>query len=125
MGVWSTGCRGTARLQAVAVDGLVRVPLAAFTPDPQGGPARSLIVEVQGLPAPVVVFRNAAGECTALLMRCTHRGAELQLAGDRLDCPAHGSVFTDQGNVLEGPADVPLHRFPVTVTETDLLIRTA
>ncbi|MBP9080707.1 MAG: Rieske (2Fe-2S) protein [Flavobacteriales bacterium] len=121
------GCMGVAHVQAAPVNGVAAVPLHAFTMERKGEQVvrRSIVVDVQGLPAPIVVFRNGEHNHIALLMRCTHRGAELQLAGDRLDCPAHGSVFSDQGEVMEGPADAPLRRFPVTASGTDLLIRLA
>ncbi|MCC6841143.1 MAG: Rieske (2Fe-2S) protein [Flavobacteriales bacterium] len=123
-GVFTAGCHGAARLQAAAVDGMVQLPWSAFGPDPKA-PARSIVVEVEGLPAPIVVFHNGDAGPIALLMRCTHRGAELHLAGDRLDCPAHGSTFTAQGAVIEGPADRPLQRYPVERTDTGFVIRIA
>jgi Rieske Fe-S protein len=46
-------------------------------------------------------------------MKCTHQGTELQVFGDRLQCPAHGSEFTLDGNVKNGPADTALRTFPV------------
>ena len=79
-------------------------------------------MEAAGLKAPVVVFRTNDREHTALQMLCTHKSAELNVAGDQLTCPAHGSSFSNKGAVLEGPASDPLKRYPVTYVGDDLLI---
>jgi Rieske Fe-S protein len=42
--------------------------------------------------------------------------------GDRLVCPCHGSEYDLLGRVLEGPAERPLTRFPVSVEGDDLVI---
>jgi Rieske Fe-S protein len=55
-------------------------------------------------------------------MRCTHQGTELQVFGDRLQCPAHGSEFTNTGMVQNGPADDPLRTFPVRIEANTLKI---
>jgi Rieske Fe-S protein len=55
-------------------------------------------------------------------MQCTHQGTELQASGDVLQCPAHGSEFNNKGQVTNGPADNGLRTFPITVTNTELLI---
>jgi Rieske Fe-S protein len=48
-------------------------------------------------------------------MKCTHQGTELEVYGDRLQCPAHGSEFTKYGIVQNGPAEEHLRIFPVLV----------
>jgi Rieske Fe-S protein len=55
-------------------------------------------------------------------MRCTHQGAELQVFGDKLQCPAHGSEFSSKGAVQNGPADNTLRTFPVTIEKNQLKI---
>jgi Rieske Fe-S protein len=81
-----------------------------------------IVVQHDSLKYPVCVYRFGATEYTALLMRCTHQGAELQVFGDRLECPAHGSQFDDKGQVKNGPADTNLRSFPVTVQNNNLHI---
>ena len=67
-----------------------------------------------------LVFREARvalmhinGEHYALSMVCTHLGCTLNVTGERLSCPCHGSEFDTQGRVLKGPADRPLRRLRV------------
>ncbi len=97
------------------------LPLTAFT-DKQGKALPYVVVSNVQLKQPLAVFRNEEGGYRALLMRCTHRGVELNLSGDRLECAAHGSVFDNQGAVLEGPASSPLRTFPVREAGGRLLI---
>lgn len=81
-----------------------------------------LIVRHDELQYPICVYRISAMEYTALLMRCTHQGAELQVAGDQLTCPAHGSEFDKTGMAVQTPAVEPLRRFPVVVNDKKLFI---
>ncbi len=81
-----------------------------------------VIVQNDLLQYPVCVYRFNENEYTALWMRCTHQGAELQVFGDKLQCPAHGSEFDNRGGVQGGPADVKLRTFPVTIENNQLNI---
>ena len=71
---------------------------------------------------PICIYRLNDNEYTALWMRCTHQGTELQVFGDKLQCPAHGSEFNNKGNVHNGPADQGLRTFPVIVENNKLII---
>jgi Rieske Fe-S protein len=55
-------------------------------------------------------------------MKCTHQGSELQVFGDALQCPSHGSEFDKHGGLLNGPADKPLRTFPVKIENDQLKI---
>jgi Rieske Fe-S protein len=81
-----------------------------------------VIVRNEALQYPVCVYRFGENEYAALLMQCTHQGTELQVSGDRLQCPAHGSEFDNRGIVKTGPADKGLRSFPVTVSSNQLFI---
>ncbi len=81
-----------------------------------------VVVQHESLKYPVCVYRASKTEYTALLMRCTHQGAELQVFGDRLECPAHGSQFSNTGKVQNGPADTNLRSFPVRVDDNQIYI---
>ena len=71
---------------------------------------------------PICIYRNNEKDYAALWMRCTHQGAELQVFGDKLQCPAHGSEFNNQGGLQSGPADIKLRSFPVSIENNQLKI---
>lgn len=81
-----------------------------------------LIVRNDALQYPICVYRFSSTEYSALWMRCSHQGTELQASGDFLQCPAHGSEFNNKGKVTNGPADNHLRTFPVTVNNNKLFI---
>jgi len=60
-----------------------------------------------------VALMQANGEIYALSLVCTHLGCTLNVTGERLSCPCHGSEFDRQGRVLKGPADRVLRRLVV------------
>jgi Rieske Fe-S protein len=86
------------------------------------GPRAYVIVTHPDLQYPVCVYRLGDNDYSALLMRCTHQGAELQVAGDQLSCPAHGSTFNKHGKVTQSPAAEDLRTFPVSVAGNKLFI---
>ena len=90
----------------------------------KGGTTNSsfLIVRNEALKYPICIFQINDQEYTALWMRCTHQGTELQASGDVLHCPAHGSEFNNSGQVRNGPANTALRTFPVTVTGNAIFI---
>ena len=81
-----------------------------------------IIVRNDALQYPVCVYRFGENDYSALWMRCTHQGTELQASGDRLQCTAHGSEFDNRGLVKTGPADKSLRSFPVTVSNNQIFI---
>jgi nitrite reductase/ring-hydroxylating ferredoxin subunit len=112
LGVFLEGCVSGGKSVEGAIDqsDLV-IPVAAF--QHKDGFRKYVVVQHEKLKYPVCVYRFGESEYTALLMRCPHQGAELQVFGSRLQCPAHGSEFDDKGVVKNGPADVNLRTFPV------------
>jgi Rieske Fe-S protein len=97
------------------------VPISSFlTKD--NSYRKYIVVHHEKLSYPVCVYRFNENEYSALFMRCTHQGAELQVFGDKLQCPAHGSEFNDKGLVQNGPADTNLRTFPVTIQKNQLNI---
>ena len=81
-----------------------------------------VVVRHEELRYPICVYRFSETNYIALNMRCPHQGAELQVFGDRLQCPAHGSEFNNKGVVQNGPADTNLRTFPVSINKDQLLI---
>ncbi|HMT12522.1 MAG TPA: ubiquinol-cytochrome c reductase iron-sulfur subunit [Ignavibacteria bacterium] len=52
-------------------------------------------------------------ESTFITVRtiCTHKGCDVELEGDKFVCPCHGSEFTIDGTVTQGPATKNLKIF--------------
>lgn len=65
---------------------------------------------------PICVYKISDKEYVASLMKCTHRGCELNVGGGIYSCPCHGSEFSKEGEVLSGPADQKLITF---ITKTN------
>lgn len=86
--------------------------------DVSAGNAADLAVgEIKAVPgAPAFVARDASG-VYAMTTTCTHAGCDMAggIVGNILFCPCHGSEFDADGNVLRGPANLPLAHFLVTV----------
>jgi cytochrome b6-f complex iron-sulfur subunit len=70
---------------------------------------------------PVCLYKTGTGY-TACLLECTHRGCEVEVHGSRYVCPCHGSEFSPDGAVLEGPAERPLKIFKTTEDETHIYV---
>jgi Rieske Fe-S protein len=104
-------------------DGLT-VSKDEFKVKQKGGTAYSsfIIIRNDALQFPICIFRISDQEYSALWMKCSHQGAELQAAGDVLQCPAHGSEFSNRGVASGGPANGNLRSFPVRVSANDLFI---
>lgn len=74
-----------------------------------------VIINNDVLKFPICVYRIEENKYNALWLECTHQGNEVQVFGDKLQCPAHGSEFSNSGLVTNGPADRNLRTFPVTI----------
>lgn len=90
----------------------------------KGGTAYSsfIIIRNDALQYPICLYRFKDDEYSALWMKCSHQGAELQASGDVLQCPAHGSEFDNKGGVTNGPAGTNLRTFPVTINNNEIFI---
>jgi Rieske Fe-S protein len=81
-----------------------------------------IIIRNDQLQFPIYLYRFSDDKYSALLMKCTHQGAELSAAGDHLHCPSHGSEFDNNGTMTQGPAEKNLRSFKVTINTDKLLI---
>lgn len=62
----------------------------------------------------IAVYRDPQGEVHAVSVRCTHLGCIVSWnpAETSWDCPCHGSRFSVDGEVLQGPAVWDLEKKP-------------
>ena len=86
------------------------------------GMASYALIEHPSLSRAVFLHRQPDGNHAAVLTRCTHRGCQVEPAGDRLACPCHGSEYRFTGEVLQGPAERPLQRYEVTADAVHIYI---
>ncbi|MBC7460059.1 MAG: FAD-dependent oxidoreductase [Thermoleophilia bacterium] len=101
---------GLKTANALIADRLSVNPTTAVDELEQG---RGTVVHHNG--SSVAVARDQAGELHAVSATCTHLGCLVRHDAERgcWQCPCHGSRFTLQGEVLQGPATKPLAQVDV------------
>ena len=121
------GCTGSQYIAAQLVGSDMLVPMSAFQIEKNGAISykKYVIAHNDKLRYPICVYKISENEYKALLMKCTHQGTELQVFGDRLQCPAHGSEFSITGSVKNGPAETALRTFPISIENENLKISLA
>ena len=72
----------------------------------------------------VALVHNDQGQIKALSAVCTHLGCIVHFQSDRkvFHCNCHGSEFDMNGNVISGPAKLPLQPYKVDLKDDDILI---
>jgi Rieske Fe-S protein len=85
--------------------------IASLAEVPVGG---SVGLDIDGEPA--LLAQPEAGQVVAFSAICTHQQCVVAAAGDRFECPCHGSAYdAATGDVLQGPALEPLTPIAVRV----------
>lgn len=114
-----TGCVSMVTHPVPVVGGRVRIALADF---PElANPEGAIKVHPAGHEEPIYVLASAGGY-TAVSPICTHRGCTVDVNGQRLVCPCHGSTYDRDGRVLKGPAQRSLTRYRVERSGDDLVV---
>ena len=103
--------------RAVNPTGIVRVVLSDFPAlSAVDGSIHLNVADPQFQFFPVILTRTGAETFAAVSSVCTHSGTRVEpyfsVAGG-LFCPNHFSLFSPQGRVLAGPAELPLDAYPV------------
>ncbi len=72
----------------------------------------------------VIVARTKDGSYVAVSQTCTHAGGTVEYlpSSNRFYCPNHGSNFSTDGSVVNGPAASPLRKYNTTLTGTSLRV---
>lgn len=72
----------------------------------------------------VIVARTLNGTYIAVASACTHQGTTVGYvsSSNQFRCPAHGSVFSSTGAVVNGPAGAPLQQFNTILSGNNLRI---
>lgn len=123
--VLAQSCSSVKTISSPVHDNQMQVALSAFSTKAKDHYKRYVVARNEQLNYPIVIYRSAEGDYTALLLRCSHQYNELNVNGELLTCPAHGSEFDSKGNVVTGPADAQLRSFPITKDNENLYIQLA
>ncbi len=119
-----TGCSSTHYVTGVIELKGISIPQSEFViVTKKGNELRQfVVVHHEKLEFPIFLFRLSDNSYSALWMKCTHQGSELQASGDHLYCTSHGSEFDKYGKVQQGPAEKSLRSFPVSVHDDQIFI---
>lgn len=102
-------------------DGLI-VDKDQFKVGNKGSYASFIVVRNENLLFPICIYRFTDKDYSAIWLKCAHMGAEVNVVGDMLQCPAHGSEYNNRGVVTNGPATSNLRTFPIIVRTNELFI---
>lgn len=108
-GATLTGC-GEATL-----DGPVTLALSDYAELAEIGGVASVPSADSGFKFVIFIYRRGEDDYLAYSGECTHFGCEIELKEAGYECGCHGSKFTLEGVVTEGPAKQDLVQFDVTV----------
>lgn len=119
-----SSCNTIKHISGSITDNGIKFPLRDFIVDMKKNTKYHayVIIRNDALQYPICVYRLDEGTYSALYMQCSHQGAELQVSGDRLTCPAHGSEFDNKGIAKQEPAEQALRNFPTNIIGEDLFI---
>jgi Rieske Fe-S protein len=119
-----SGCQATHYVSGVLGTSGITVLKSEFIymKNEQAIKRKYILVQNDKLEFPIYLYRFSDKEYSALWMKCTHQGAELQASGDSLHCPSHGSEFNNKGMVSTGPAEERLRSFPVIIQADSITI---
>lgn len=71
----------------------------------------------------VVVTQPTAGDFKAFSAVCTHTGCLIdEVVDGTINCPCHGSKFSLDGTVVQGPATRPLNAEAITVQGDSIVL---
>ena len=113
------GCASLAAVRMTPENGRLR--LAVRNHPSLDRPGGHLKVAADGIAHPIYVIAQEDDSYLALSSECTHLKCTVEFQGARIVCPCHGSTFDRTGDVLAGPAERPLSRYPARLREDGVL----
>jgi cytochrome b6-f complex iron-sulfur subunit len=112
---------GIATYRGASDGNTITIPKAEAAPLLQSNGV--MIVRAENFPIPIIV-RNLGGPgFIALSPICSHAGCEVRVMPSSFECPCHGSVYSVEGEVEDGPAPRPLQRFQIEETSENFIIK--
>lgn len=114
-----SGCASLATHEVTPVGGRIELALRQHPELLEAG--GWLRVLPAGHPEPLYVLALGGGTFSVLSPICTHLQCTVEIQGERLVCPCHGSTYDRTGNVLVGPAQLPLGRYRAEVSSDGVI----
>ena len=98
--------QGAKTIQAFTA-GNLKIPVGSID---NIAPGKGAVLRIGGKAQ--AVYKDKTGRVYRFGAHCTHMGCPLEYneADQSFDCPCHGSRFSMHGDVLEGPAQLPLKK---------------
>lgn len=98
------------------------IPASQILANPPG--TRALIAGLASEPTYLTVKEDQSLSDTGIVDNCTHLGCTFPWnpLDQQFQCPCHGSLYDPDGNVLRGPAPLPLKIVHVTVKDDAIWI---
>lgn len=84
-------------------------------------PGDAVTLEIENTGGKIILLKGDNGYI-ALNPTCTHKGCGLIKRKTFFECPCHGSEFDLKGNVLKGPAEIPLQNFKTELSHNTVTI---
>ncbi len=81
-----------------------------------------LIVQPENLDYDIALVQREGTPYVALLMQCTHASNPVHFDGTGYTCPLHGSRFSQNGQVVRGPASRPLRELKTRVEGENVVV---
>lgn len=113
-------CASVLVRQVPVANGRVELALAQYPELAQAGAALQILPE--GQQHPLIVVVDQGGKHSVISSECTHKGCTVEVQGERIVCPCHGSTYDRRGEVLKGPAQRALRKYPARLTSDGILI---
>ncbi len=102
----------------------LRPPITQTLPPPVkvGPPGDFALDSLTFVPAATAWLGRDDGGFFALSAICPHLGCAIRQSGETYECPCHGSRFNGHGDVLNGPATLPMTYLALTLDDDELAI---
>jgi nitrite reductase/ring-hydroxylating ferredoxin subunit len=120
-------CIPTKLVQTTSNTGLLIIPKTEFIEEKNNKlkSLKHILIQTPELFFPIALYRFSDTEFSAILLKCSHQGIELNVMGDLISCPAHGSEFSNTGEIIQGPAESSLTTFRVSTDSNKIFIHLA
>jgi cytochrome b6-f complex iron-sulfur subunit len=96
----------------------LQIPVSQFQPN-----QNYLLVRNSEMEYDIALIKNQE-TYKAFYLQCTHENQPLSVNDKNIRCSSHGSIFSYDGKVLNGPADRPLLEYLTTIENGFITIKT-